>query len=733
VIHPLRPGVATSFHSTDARFYRRYAGSFAVSCGSRRSTALCREATTLRTSRVYSPGMGRRLFLVVLILVFVLGVYLRLVDLGGPSLWLDEILHLQVTESLSQQPWYQFFSGVREIKGGTENGALYYALQILGLNLASGEVGVRLLPAVGGILALPLMALNGYLLRGRLVALGATFLLAVSPLHVYYSREGRPYYLLMALALLLLFTLLQRGSRTGVWMAYACCLVGAYVGIQAIPTLLSFALLSVVGLGWGRRDGQSLRKSPYLHYLVAAILALGLSYGLYLSRSKVNLPIGGGDEKQHGLQQPFGEESARGRRLYESPLSPSNRQKFLSSMTTSGHPSVLMVRRSWVLLALSLAGVVFGALRLPREIVSTAGMFVLPVALSMAALEWSGRWYNVSYTSAGLPAFLLLVALGVAGIAELASRIVGDGRHQTAGNMLKWVTASALLLVLAGPNLSAARTDPHRKADWRSVAEFFDALALEDEPILVANIWPQICLNHYLQDRGRSVEFVNLWESSKVAEQAVAERSRGWLLTAGFQKSNDARAWMHQFVPVLKKREEEMALFFFPDFVTLLETRFAACKGAVFEQQFAAMGQRFDFGSGESGLQGRGWSYPERNNAGVEYQWAVGRQAELGLPIGPPRDARIRLRALPFSFAGASAQTLELWLNEMLLVALELPSDWSEHEIVVPERSWSKGANILYLRFGRDTSPSEVDSRSPDHRRLSVAFDYLEVLPQEPN
>jgi hypothetical protein len=677
--------------------------------------------------------MGRRLFLVVLILVFVLGAYLRLVDLGGPSLWLDEILHLQVTESLSQQPWYGFLAGVREIKGGTENGALYYGLQILGLNLASGEVGVRLLPAVGGILTLPLMALTGHLLGGRLVALSATFFLAVSPLHVYYSREGRPYYLLMALALLLLFILLQKGSRTGVWMAYACCLVGAYVGIQAIPTLLSFALLSVVGLGWSKRNGQGLRKSPYLQYLVAAILALGLTYGLYLSRSKVNLPIGDGVEKQYGLQQSFGEESAPGKTRYESPLSPRNRQKLLSSMTTSGHSSVLLVRRSWVLLALSLAGMVFGAMWQSRGIVSTVGMFVLPVTLSMAALEWSGRWYNVSYTSAGLPAFLLLVALGVAGIAELASRIVGDGRHQSAGNVVKWVTAVAVLLVLAGPNVSAARTDPHRKADWRGVAEFFDAVALEDEPILVANIWPQICLNHYLQDRGRSVEFVNLWESSKVAERAVAERSRGWLLTAGFQKSNDARAWMHQFVPVLKQREEELALFFFPDFVTLLETRFVAGKGAVFEQQFEAMGQRFDFGSGESGLQGRGWSYPERNNAGIEYQWAVGGQAELGLPIGPRREARIRLRVLPFSFAGASAQTLDVWLNERLLAALELPADWSEHEIVVPERTWSKGANILHLRFGRNTSPSEVDSRSQDHRRLSVAFDYLEVLPQDPD
>ncbi len=129
--------------------------------------------------------MERRIFLVVLALIIVLGAYLRLTDLGAPSLWLDEILHLQVTQSLSDQPWYRLLAGVREIAGKTENGALYYGLQIMGQRLAPGETGVRLLPAIIGILTLPLMALTGRLLGGRLVALTATFLLAVSPLHVY--------------------------------------------------------------------------------------------------------------------------------------------------------------------------------------------------------------------------------------------------------------------------------------------------------------------------------------------------------------------------------------------------------------------------------------------------------------------------------------------------------------------------------------------------------------------
>jgi hypothetical protein len=188
---------------------------------------------------------------------------------------------------------------------------------------------------------------------------------------------------------------------------------------------------------------------------------------------------------------------------------------------------------------------------------------------------------------------------------------------------------------------------------------------------------------------------------------------------------------MHGYVPVLKKREEEMALFFFPDFKTLLETRFAAQKGTVFEEQLTRMGKRFDFAAGEMLLQGQGWSYPESNSAGIGYQWALGGRAELGLPIGPPRDARIRFRVLPFPHPEAPEQTLELWLNETHLATLKLEEGWSEHEVAIPVSTWSGGANILYLRFARSTVPAQLGTGSTDHRNLSVAFDFLEVVAED--
>lgn len=674
--------------------------------------------------------MERRGFLIALALITALGAYLRLVELTSPSLWLDEILHLQITHTLAGEPWYHHLLGVREIKGGTENGPLYYRLQIWGQKLAPGELGVRLFPAVIGILTLPLMAwtalrAGGRRTGGRAIAVAATFLLAVSPLHVYFSREGRPYYLLMALALWLLHALLSRGSRTGTMLACSGCLLSAYVGIQSLPVLLAFAVCSTAAAIWDLRQsrgapGRRLRTA--LHAPAAALAALALAYGLYMTHSDVNAPL-----REKAPVHALVERSP----LYQSPLSKHSLGLFLASMTTSGHPTVSLEARSWVLLALALVGLLAGlARRTPRRVAGTffaTAMFLLPALLSLAALASVSRWYGIRYTSAALPAFLLLTAMGIVALAEGLAQLLAPRQSARWRGVTTGLTTAILLLLVAAPNLEAARADPFRKADWRGVARFFDRIALDDEPILVPNGWPEICLGHYLREQGRDATFITLWESAKIGEQTLREHPRGWLLTAGFRRNNEVRAWMHQFTSVLKKPEEELDLFFFPDFRTLLETRFAAGKGTVFEQRLEAMGRRFEFVQDEALLRGAGWSYPETNDQGT-FQWAVGSQAELGLPIGPPRDATLRLRALPFSYPEAPPQILELWLGAHQLAALELPPDsWSEHQVPVPASAWSHGANILTLRFAHTASPAAVLPGARDGRSLSVAFDFLEV------
>jgi 4-amino-4-deoxy-L-arabinose transferase-like glycosyltransferase len=97
---------------------------------------------------------------------------------------------------------------------------LYYALlggwsHLFGL----GPVALRWLSVAAGVAAVPLIYLVGYWLSGRRVGLVAAFLLAINPLHIYYSQEVRMY------ALVTLASLLAIGTA-GRWLGLGCRIRG---------------------------------------------------------------------------------------------------------------------------------------------------------------------------------------------------------------------------------------------------------------------------------------------------------------------------------------------------------------------------------------------------------------------------------------------------------------------------------------------------------------------------
>ena len=78
---------------------------------------------------------------------------------------------------------------------------LYYALLHgwTGL-LGAGPVALRLFSVIVGLLAVPAIYVTGRRLYGRRVGLLAAFLLAINPLHIYYSQEVRMYGLVALLS-----------------------------------------------------------------------------------------------------------------------------------------------------------------------------------------------------------------------------------------------------------------------------------------------------------------------------------------------------------------------------------------------------------------------------------------------------------------------------------------------------------------------------------------------------
>ncbi len=116
--------------------------------------------------------------------LILLAAFLRFVNLGHTSLWLDEIYDLIVLPGATLG---------RLAFPVDQHPPLYYLLLHYWLVLGHGELWMRLPSALAGVLSVPLMWQAGAALGSRRAGLLAAALLALSPLQVWYAREARMY------------------------------------------------------------------------------------------------------------------------------------------------------------------------------------------------------------------------------------------------------------------------------------------------------------------------------------------------------------------------------------------------------------------------------------------------------------------------------------------------------------------------------------------------------------
>lgn len=160
--------------------------------------------TTSSVGYTSSGPSSRRGDVLLLALLTLLALLLRAARLDFQPLWWDE----------GYSVWFahQSIGDMLRLTALDIHPPLYYALlgawsQVFGW----GPVPLRWLSVAAGVAAVPLIYLVGDWLSGRRVGLVAAFLLAINPLHIYYSQEVRMY------ALVALWSLLAIGAA-GRWL-----------------------------------------------------------------------------------------------------------------------------------------------------------------------------------------------------------------------------------------------------------------------------------------------------------------------------------------------------------------------------------------------------------------------------------------------------------------------------------------------------------------------------------
>jgi len=202
----------------------------------------------------------------------VIGAILRFYQLGFNSLWLDEA----TTYSLASRS----LSGIWEATmGGEFNPPLFYWIEHLMLTLGNSEVILRFVPALLGVLTIPLIYYTGKEFADRNVGIIAAAICTFSPFMIYYSQEARAYSmgLFFIAAAMIFFLRAVKSNETTDWILFGLLSALAYWShFYTLVITASLVLYAIaVRLAEFRKDVSTMK--PFIFGMaVFAIISLPL-------------------------------------------------------------------------------------------------------------------------------------------------------------------------------------------------------------------------------------------------------------------------------------------------------------------------------------------------------------------------------------------------------------------------------------------------------------------------
>ena len=438
------------------------------------------------------------------------------------SYWLDEILELSTVRGT----WSSMWSSLR-----TQglHAPLDYIVQKLWFPVAAGGSWHRALPAVWGILCVVLLGILLARRAGFAVAISASAFLALSPFHVRYSQEVRPYALgtlFLVAALLAVDRHLERPRLSTLLAFYFCSLgclyslyLAAFVLALAAPAL---AIEDAVGGDPGRR--ATARRFLMWSPVHAAVIAAGFLPWLPVLMRALRLPP---------MTAP-------------PPLAPARALRYFAYFGFNPNDGYPLGRQGVFFAGLVVFGIGWA--------VWTPGLRFLPAwaILGLAGVELLEHGHP-TYDSIfhWLPAGIALAPLAALPVAFLVRR---------RGMAVFGAALAAVVVALYVRGLT--RYFETGRPDWRPLARYLAARPLATyadtgpgrEQLFVENQYTKLCLAYYLVGPGwlccRTVEDVQVVSVDGDLAQLGKQWRRGsdgWLVLAAGPRSPALREWAASF------------------------------------------------------------------------------------------------------------------------------------------------------------------------------------------
>lgn len=175
-------------------------------------------------------------------IILTIGLILRLISINQ-SLWLDEAINVLATQNFS------LLGMITEYAKADFHPPLFFIILWLWTKIFGiGEIAVRIPSIIFGVLTLYVVYLIGNKLYSRTLGLLSALLLAINPLHIYYSQEARMYAfaaLAVSLNVLLLLKVVKKEKISLIILIISNLLVllSDYVAYFIFPAQLIFLLI----------------------------------------------------------------------------------------------------------------------------------------------------------------------------------------------------------------------------------------------------------------------------------------------------------------------------------------------------------------------------------------------------------------------------------------------------------------------------------------------------------
>lgn len=516
---------------------------------------------------------------------------LRLHNLGGPSLWYDELLQLDI----AQGPLGQIGP---QLERHAAMPLDYYILHGW-IQLARQETWVRFPALVFGLLAIPAIYTLAASMFKPTVGYLAAILLTWSSFAIRYSQEVRPYALLLLLIIVAYY---------GVWQAYKTqkdrYWVRAVFGLSGAALTHYFTLFMLLPLGLFvtvqqlRRlgDKRAWRDTAYFALCVLLIFTIYIFNGRVRNLYNVGTRFATVATQPETLTLPALEKPNRG----SGPPVELNFfvERVLIPLSTVSPLLLLFYNLFFLAAVLSLAG---HRPKYRAAILLLIGWLCLPIILIYLFLLQRGTFYAVRYILYTLPAYLILVAYGLTWLTDallvlIATLQPGNQAYHLTFTLRPGVLFLAvLLLILAQSDELTRYYAADSREDWRAVGQLLHANAGSNDAVIAVKAEPAI--NWYYPPA--TAPYGALTNSEAIWQMMQAHPRRWFVLSSySFKRDEGLRDWLREHHAVTIAIDRRVIVYFQQEDLTF-EQHLAEVKTFALPQKaltYASLADQFKAG-----------------------------------------------------------------------------------------------------------------------------------------